>query len=844
MRTLSGTILAALAMVSLSLLAANVSYTPQGSAPYYWSNAAAWGGTLPTTEDAATISQAGLKTSPLIVQSGESAVSSNLCVDIGTLHVEHGATLTAKKGKAGGMSLAKSGSAMGVVTNYGSITAYNLDLGTYSASKGTLAQFDNFGTLTVENALRMQIKGTPSLFYNHAGATVRKTGGNEYTFYFGVDGNSANKFNGIINEGDFFDNTGEIWMGLSSKVYSQNEIIVRGNGRFFAGQHVALGLSNGSLGIITLSDNGYLSGNAEWHVGGSSKDKRYTGAEGRIILNDSSIFAASNAVYLGQREKCIGSLTLNDSSKMIVPTKAIYAGNGVSSFGTITMGGNSSIELGTGSMYLGCASSFTGTVTMGSNSSLKLGYALRIGHAASAVGIMTMTNSAATVVKDNVQIGYGSNSTGMLTLTNSATMDMQYYVYLGVDAGAKGIVSLAGDSALYVTNSSFVVGYNGGGTGVLNVAENAQLHANDLFVGQTSVAGTTGFVKLSDTATLFSTNICVPRWGSQGVGTLEVGGNSVVTNVHDLRIAYNATSTTGVGQSGTVAMRGGSIFFDIDPENPSYISNGRYNPINLNGYVSTVKGRIRGWGKIAFSDPRTYVTEANIPSGITHYGQVIADGEGEMRDLDFGRFGALNYANTDANPSGTNGWFAVNKGRLKLPRSLPNRSGYKCVGDCFDAKVDLGTGNRRLTNTFNYEFTGAELNHFVFSELYATDRDDIPAGLDGLGADKVIAVWRIGYFSDGPEIDEPVNPVTFTSAKLKFKYSPLGLEGLNFVHVYRHDGTANGKWERCGKLTEPNASMPVVSSWTFAPSSENWNLGWFAIVGRVERLAGTLMLLR
>ena len=99
----------------------------------------------------------------------------------------------------------------------------------------------------------------------------------------------------------------------------------------------------------------------------------------------------------------------------------------------------------------------------------------------------------------------------------------------------------------------------------MTVAENAQLHANDLFVGQTGVAGTTGFVKLSDSATLFSTNICVPRWGSQGIGTLEVGGNSVVTNVHVLRIAYNATSTTGVGQSGTVAMRGGSIFFDIDP---------------------------------------------------------------------------------------------------------------------------------------------------------------------------------------------------------------------------------------------------------------------------------------
>ena len=843
MRTMCAIALAA--VTATPLLAANVSYQLNGPAPYYWATDTNWsGGALPTTDDNVTISQTALKTSPLTVQSGDNAVASNMCVDVGTLYVEQGATLTTKKGNAGGMSLAKTANASGVVTNYGTITTYNCDLGTYSASKGTLAQFDNFGTLTIENAFRLQVKGTPSLFYNHAGATVNKTGGTRYTFYLGVDGNSADKLCRIINEGDFFDNTEEIWMGLSSKTYSQNEIIVRGNGRFFAAKNVALGLGTGSIGIITLSDNGYLSGNAAWHVGGSSLDTRYTGAEGRIILNDSSTFAASNAVYVGRREKCIGTIILNDSSKMIVPTKAIYVGNGVSSIGSIEMNGDSSLELGSGLMYLGSASSSTGTVTMGSSSSLKLGSALRIGHVSNSVGIMTLTNSATAVIKDNVQIGYGANSSGTLTLTNSATMDMGDYVYLGVDAGARGTVHLAGDSRLYVTNSSTVVGYNGGATGVLTVAENAQLHANDLYIGQTDKPGTTGFVKLSDSATLFSTNICVPRWGAQGIGTLEVGGNSVVTNVHVLRVSYNATQTAGVGVSGTVAMRGGSMFFNIDPTNPEYIKTGRYNPIALNGSISSVRGRIRGWGKIAFSDPRTYVTEANIPCGIAHYGQVIADGEGEMRDLDFGRFGAFNYANTDANPSGTNGWFAVNKGRLKLPRSLPNRSGYKCVGDCFNANVDLGTGNRRLANTFNYEFTGAELDNFVFSELYATDRDDIPAGLDGLGADKVIAVWRIGYFSDGPEIDEPVNPVTFTSAKLKFKYSPLGLDGLNYVHVYRHDGTANGKWERCGKLTVPSTSMPVVSSWTFAPSSENWNLGWFAIVGRVEKPSGMVFTIR
>ena len=713
------------------------------------------------------------------------------------------------------MSIATTAGATGIVTNRGSMTIKDLDLGKYSGGKGALAQFDNFGTLTVENCLRMGILGTPSVFFNHAGATVSKTGGSEYSFYFGVDnyGHST-----LVNEGDFFDNSKEIWMGQTGKSVSQNNLIVQGNGRFLVAQNMAIGHVAGSLGTVTLNDNALLSGKGIYRLGGSWQNAK-TGAEGRVVLNDNSLFAVSNAIVIGCTGTSKGTIELNDSSKMTATGSEVQLAYGTSSTGSIVMGGNSSFVHET------------------------YGKSVLFGYGKTSTGSMTLTNSATALVKGYVYVGNGESSVGNLTLDDSAEFSVERYVYVGVGSKALGTVTLAGDSRLNVTND-MIVGYTNGATGIVNVVENAQLHVNDLYVGQSSVAGTTGFVKLSDSATLVSTNICIPRWGSQGWGTLEVADNSVVTNVHDLRIAYNATSTTGVGQSGTLAMRGGSMFFDIDPENPSYIANGRYNPINLNGYLSTVKGRIRGWGKIAFSDVRTYVTEANIPSGITHYGQVIADGEGVMRDLDFGRFGSLQYANTDANSSGTNGWFAVNKGRLKLPRSRPNMSGYRCVGDCYTSDVALGVGSRRLTNTFNYEFSGAELNNFVFSELYATDREDIPAGLDGLGADKVIAVWRIGYFSDGPEMDEPENPVAFDSARLKFKYSPLGLEGLNFVQVYRHDGTANGRWERCGRLTAPNTAMPVVSSRTFSPSSENWNLGWFAIVGRVERPFGMEIFVR
>ncbi|MBR2839185.1 MAG: hypothetical protein IKE55_10405 [Kiritimatiellae bacterium] len=718
----------------------------------------------------------------------------------------------------GNMSIATTSGATGVVTNRGTMTVKDLDLGMYGGGKGALAQFDNFGTLTVANCLRMQIVGTPSVFYNHAGATVRKTGGSEYSFYFGVGGTGT--YSTLINEGDFFDNSKETWMGQSTAANSKNDLIIRGNGRFFAAQNFAIGHVAGSLGTITLNDNGLLSGSATYRLGGSWQNAS-NNAEGRIVLNDNSHFAVSNNLFVGCTQTSKGSIALNDSAKMTMVNSEMHLAYGVSTTGSMTMGGNSRLVHETSSKNF------------------------LFGRGERSSGSMTLGDSASALIKSYAYVGSGNYSVGNLTLTNSAVFDIQRYIYVGVGTKSLGTVTLAGDSRMFVTNSDMVVGYNSGATGVLHIAENAQLRAALLSIGQTSIAGTAGFVTLSDNAKLVSPEVYLCKWGNAGQGTLTVADNSVITNIHLLQVGYGLAGT-----SATLSMRGGSIICDVNTEAEEFAARGYNNPLYLNPYRIGVLGRLRGWGKVAFADVRTYVTDAfntngvASPSGVTHYGQIIADGEGVMRDLDFSRFGALNYDTTDANPSGTNGWFAVNKGRLKLPRSLPNRSGYKCIGDCHTSNVNLGGQSRRLVNIFNYEFTGAETNHFVFSELYAPDRDDIPAGLGDLGADKIIAVWRIGYFSDGPEADDPENPVPFTSAKLRFKYSPEGLDGLNFVHVYRHDGSANGEWKRCGGLFKPSTTMPVVSTRPFEQSSENWNLGWFAIVGRVERPSGAVILFR
>ena len=373
--------------------AIEIEYELNGDAPYYWDTETNWsGGALPASTDMVTINNAALKTSPLIVKSGTSAVASNLVADVGTIVVEQNAALTARKGNAGGITLAKTANAVSVVTNNGTVTAYNLDFGSKTAAE--LARFDNFGTLNVVNAMRLQLDGgAPSIFYNHAGATLRKTGGNEYSFYLG-HGATSGGYSMLVNEGDIFDNTTEIWAGLHS--LAKCDIVINQSGRFFTEKSIVLGCVSGTLCVLTLNDNGYCSGNAQWVLGGRTKAAKNTNAEGRIILNDFSILAASNTVYAGYGENGRGIIALNDSSKM-TSTKAVYLGYGESATGTLAMGGQGSF-----------------------------------------------TTSA------NLNIGYGADATGSLTLTNSSTAEVKGHAYMGLSAGATGNMTLSDSAAVRI----------------------------------------------------------------------------------------------------------------------------------------------------------------------------------------------------------------------------------------------------------------------------------------------------------------------------------------------------------------------------------------------------------
>jgi hypothetical protein len=564
----------------------------------------------------------------------------------------------------------------------------------------------------------------------------------------------------------------------------------------------------------------------------------------------------TGALVIGSYSNTCGRMTLSGNSR-VVSTSNVYLGHGndksgAGAQGFLTLADNASAVFTGNYLHLADIKYTAGTLEMYGNTTLGVSNLFAIGKAQYATGIVTVANNAR-VDAGEIQVASAWLSRGLLVVTNAAavactnmtlcasnTSDGDLYV----SGGTVDVTNLT--IAAYGTSDGCVVVADEGRLSCTNIA----MATSDQAVANMTVTnggfaqsigiqlgtGTKSFahLKVADGAVLLASNITLAVSTTASTGILEIAEGAIVSNDY-IKIGCSSDSARGI-----LKMSGGSLF--ISGKSAS-------DPIYLNQRLACVSAWIRGWGKVAFYNPRGTITEwPNTRTRcIVHYGQVIADGEGVERDLDFSRFGSLSYRNTQANSSGTNGWFAVNKGRLKLPRCLPRKTAsYTCTGDCYDLnyanETSVGVASNRLANTFSCVFQGAALNNFVFSELYAADRRDIPAGLDAIEDARTISVWRIGLFSDGPEIDEPVSPDTFTSAKLHFRLPNDHFDGLQSLRVYRHDGTEGGKWRLVGR-TRPRKGWPVVHATVSEPSEANWNLGWFAIVGRT-RADGCMMIIK
>ena len=244
----------------------------------------------------------------------------------------------------------------------------------------------------------------------------------------------------------------------------------------------------------------------------------------------------------------------------------------------------------------------------------------------------------------------------------------------------------------------------------------------------------------------------------------------------------------------------------------------------------TTTGSIIGWGLIG---------RHSSTLRIRFFGQVIADGEGAARDLNLAAIRTVGTNNTEIlNGCGTNGWFAVNKGRLIYPRAQNcSGSSHPTIGDYPNRATPT------VMNSFRYTLvTKPDGTYYNFAELYAPDRTDIPPGLPLYSSHDVVAgVWRFGLSSVSNTDDDPT-PASFGGMRLTFRYDWRGMDAENqSLYVYRHDGSANGSWTRVGKA-EISSTANTVTTDAFDASSETWNAGWFAVVA--QRPSGMTVIVR
>lgn len=551
----------------------------------------------------------------------------------------------------------------------------------------------------------------------------------------------------------------------------------------------ALTVTNGVLAecaMFATGDQNYP-GTAWFRLDGGSLTCATHFVTGRyypgLATLESGTVSGGGDFYVGSQIGAFGTVTnngaaINFSNVLLANNTAtsscVFVQNGGSLTGRadVIVGylGKALAEFNGGSLYIG-RTCFVGRVA-GSSGALVLNggsvtgktYAI-VGEAGQ--GVATFNGGSFGVTGD---FRIGNVAGGRGTVTNTASAITAANIHAGYQAGTIGrLVHMGGSIS---AGTYLQVGRNGG---VGEFAADAPFSAAQMIIG-TGLAPT------------------VP-----GTGTVTLAENAVGAVEEFLRV-----------NNGDLFMRGGRIHL----QNVG-------NPNRTNLYVRTGedrRGQLRGWGYVGY-------TNENITLRMINNGQIIADGEGEERELDLNMIAVVNN-DVPNGFSGTNGWYAVNKGRLRYPRTWQTYAPGTtyCWGDLFTKAVP------EMVNSVGFAFT-ASVNAAVRGALCAPDRSDIPAGLPARM--RPLGVWQIGLFS-GKQL---LTKASFAGVSLTFRYDHTQIKPTDSsLRLFRHDGSA---WAQVGSAALGGDPL-IASDMPLAPvSSGDYNIGWFAVMA-VER-RGTMI---
>ena len=830
-----GSILVALVVCSQVAMAATLTkmaFKPAGDSPYEWGLLSNWqmdDGTpalaLPGSEDNATF------------DSGMAGKTVVIGTDVVAL--------------VGGLSVA--GEGMNLVVDDGGML-YFAHSNNYFGNEvdNCVLRVRSGGSLSLNNFFRLGFSGTKNKvvrgnrIVNEEGGSFSCGGNDFYLAHIRYQGDAA-----FENHGEAVFN-GNVYVGYTDKTGTDAVTGVIDNyatlsTKSSSSLSVYLGSQPGMTGIFTNHVGATATMAMGLSVGASSN------AVG-IVVNEGD-FTLTRPLFVGGN----GS-TCSNSTASKFPQGFFFnrAGATTTLSGEIRLGGwqyGKAVVENSGEMNLDCAytrmaysadtvaavtNTATGKMTFGASNQLQIGYngeatlsssgtvivnsttAPLVGRYANSVGRLVLEGGAFTGNGKGLDVGNQTDgATGFVELKNDAKMFKVGDIRMGLGRYSKASFTMAGDSVLDAP-------------GTLNIGIGRKDATTQTWTQMAS------FV-LKDNACVTNMNNTIYVVSNvYGKGVLELAGNSriVFSNARPRSFYIGSALANSANSQAELRLRGGVLVLT---------TNCTVHVGNSSTSGTSCRGSIAGWGRI-----ERHCLESNGSSyGSTlsiHGGRITADGDGVERDLDVSTFRKVNSSANGTNASGTNGWYAINRGRL----TYPCRNGsYRMLGDYYSR-----SGDPVYMNGVAFTFDSTKSGYLI-GQLYATDRDDIPAGLpadDAAAKTLRLGVWR-ATVNKNFELNEvsKANAGTIASAAVRIRYDNYRLNALKDaegnlpdglrVTVYRHDGTPSGTWVKAGSAMAlaAEADNHVVGG-DLVKSEGDWNLGFFAVVAEPKK--GTNIIIR
>lgn len=651
-------------------------------------------------------------------------------------------------------------------------------------------------------------------------SVILAAGDSKGTIYGGGSGTWLKMSGGsLMTSGDFI-------IGYNASLYGVFDLL---GGKVDVGGSMIVGRDNSFAtkhSIVSIAKDAELAVGDLFHVGQRSQNGLSTVTNAGNVTAKKLIVGPHNSSYISSGSFCnLSGAQLSVSEEVRIP------GSGKSS----------DTKSSSGEMFLddGSTFKFTGSV-------------FSIG---GAPGRGLLYSAASTDLSSATKVSVGNNgaSTGTLHLVKSAWLKADSIELPSVQNGA-GVIEMEGNSVIDSPNIGTTVA---GAEAFIRLHDNSAITNVDIVrlgAYYSTRSKTCGYLYMDGNSRIEFNPKGANRWffgGSQPEGWLEVtlAGESSINGIKTFE-ASNGKASTGSASYNNVlgadlTFAGGTISFDVTAADGTL-------RLGAQGSTETMRPVVHahGYGTITRSDMdelSDYGIKMYMPCPVW---SVVADGGGENRDFDFRAVGKVNDITNFGNKSGTNGWFAVSKGRLIYPRANPlsyeSNNPVRGIGDHFD----LGkTGLPVLLNSAAVKLSADFEPAYLYAALYATNRDDVPTGIP-VHAGKTIAVWRLGLAEDW-RADDPVSPVEFSDLNFTFCYDVRDIpdtETISKVCLWRHDGSPDGVWRRVAyvkpEIDDETGNRVWPSTISAVLSSENgaWN-GGFIAVGAQTR-TGTVMVVR